>query len=173
MRSPAGEPAIQTKAVTPANLRGRLFRKYALPFMGVVCAALIANGLLDIWFSYREQKSLLIRIQGEQADAAAAKISHFVKEIESQMGWTTQLRWTADGLEQRHFEALRLLRNVPAITELTLLDASGREQLKASRLAIDVVGSQVDRSKEPAFVEAMAHKVYYGPVYFRKSPNRI
>ena len=33
---------------------------------------------------------------------------------------------------------------------------------------MDVVGSGTDRSKEPAFVEAMANKVYFGPVYFRK-----
>jgi len=37
-----------------------------------------------------------------------------------------------------------------------------------SRLAMDVVGSNADVSKEPAFTEAVAHKVYYGPVYFRR-----
>jgi len=30
------------------------------------------------------------------------------------------------------------------------------------------VGSQTDYSKDPKFTEAMAHKVYYGPVYFRR-----
>ena len=33
---------------------------------------------------------------------------------------------------------------------------------------MDVVGSNADVSKEPAFTEAVAHKVYYGPVYFRR-----
>ena len=153
--------------VGSVSRRGRLFRKYVLLFAGIVSAALIANGLLDIWFSYREQKALLIRIQREQADAAATKISQFVKEIEGQLGWTTQLAWSASSIEQRRLEALRLLRQVPAITELTLLDPSGREQLKVSRLTMDVVASQTDRSKEPAFVEAAANKSYYGPVYFR------
>jgi signal transduction histidine kinase len=153
--------------VTPVNLRGRLFRKYALLIASIVSAALIANGLLVIWFSYREQKTLLMRIQREQADAAAARISQFVKEIEGQMGWTTQLAWTARNMEQRRLEALRLLRQVPAITELALLDPSGLEQLKVSRLAMDVLGSQTDRAKEPAFLEAVARKAYYGPVYFR------
>src|SRR5262249_7711440 len=36
------------------------------------------------------------------------------------------------------------------------------------RLAMDVVGSNIDYSREPKFTEAMAHKVYYGPVYFRR-----
>ncbi len=57
---------------------------------------------------------------------------------------------------------------MPAITELTQLDAQGHEQLKVSRLSMDVVGGNVDRSTDPAFVEAMAHKVWFGPVYFRK-----
>ena len=159
---------MPTGAMPPANLRGRVFRKYILLFVGVVCAGLIANGLLDMWFSYREQKALLIRIQREQADAAASKISQFVKEIEGQMGWTTQLAWNTAGSEERHFDASWLLRQVPSIAALTLLDALGRERLKVSRLAPDVVDSRTDRSKEVGFVEAMARRVYYGPVYFRQ-----
>ena len=33
---------------------------------------------------------------------------------------------------------------------------------------MEVVGSGNDMSKDPAFTEAVAHKVYYGPVYFRR-----
>ena len=71
-------------------------------------------------------------------------------------------------LEQRRFDGVRLLRQVPAITELSQLDATGHEQLRVSRLAMDVLGSQIDYSKDPKFTEAVAHKVYYGPVYFRR-----
>ena len=118
--------------------------------------------------SYREHKAALIRIQHEQAEAAAAKISQFIKEIESQLGWTTQLPWSAGTIEQRRFDALRLLRQVPAITELAQVDSTGKERLRVSRLAMDVVDSGLDLSKEPKFTEAVANKVYYGPVYFRR-----
>jgi signal transduction histidine kinase len=148
--------------------RGRLFRKYVGLFLAVVCIALLTNGLSEVWFSYQEHKSSLIRIQREQAEAAAAKIGQFIKEIESQVGWTTQLPWSAGTIDQRRFDGLRLLRQVPAITELSQLDANGAEQLRVSRLAMDVVGSKSDFSKEPKFVEAVARKVYYGPVYFRR-----
>ena len=37
-----------------------------------------------------------------------------------------------------------------------MLDAKGQEQLRVSRLAMDVVGSQTDFSKDPSFVEARA-----------------
>src|SRR6516165_7438828 len=147
---------------------GRLFRKYVALILAVVCLALLANGLSEIWFSYQEHKSSLIRIQREQAEAAAAKIGQFIKEIESQVGWTTQLPWSAGTIDQRRFDGLRLLRQVPAITELSQLDSTGHEQLRVSRLAMDVVASKADLSKDPKFAEAVAHKVYYGPVYFRR-----
>ena len=159
----------QTSAMAPVpRTRRRLFTKYVSLFVAVVSVALLCNGMFDVLFYYQEHKASLIRIQREQAEAAAAKIGQFIKEIESQLGWTTQLPWSAGSIEQRRFDALRLLRQVPAITELAQLDASGKERLRVSRLAMDVVGSNVDFSKDPRFTEAVAHKVYYGPVYFRR-----
>jgi signal transduction histidine kinase/DNA-binding response OmpR family regulator len=148
--------------------RRRLFTKYVALFVAVVCIALVSNGVFDVLFYYRENKVALVRIQREQAEAAAAKIGQFIKEIESQLGWTTQLPWSAGSIEQRRFDALRLLRQVPAITELTQLDATGKERLRVSRLAMDVVASGGDFSNDPKFAEAATKKVYYGPVYFRR-----
>ena len=148
--------------------RRRLFRKYVALFVAVVSVALLSNGIFDVFFYYQEHKASLIRIQREQAEAAAAKIGQFIKEIESQLGWTTQLPWSAGSIEQRRFDALRLLRQVPAITELAQIDASGKERLRVSRLAMDVVGSGTDFSSDPKFTEAAARKVYYGAVYFRR-----
>jgi signal transduction histidine kinase/CheY-like chemotaxis protein len=149
------------------RLRGSLLHKYVGLLLAVASLALLTGGLSQMWFSYREHKVSLTRIQGEQASAAANKISQFVKEIESQIGWTTLLPWSEGALEQRRFDGRRLLRQVRAISELSQLDAAGRERLRVSRLAMDVVGSQVDYSEEPKFREAVARTVYYGPVYFR------
>jgi signal transduction histidine kinase len=148
-------------------MRGRLFTKYVALFVAVVCIALVANGLFEIWFFYQEHKSSLIRIQGEQAEAASGKIGQFVKEIEAQLGWTTQLPWIGAMLEQRRIDAMRLLRQVPAITKLAQIDPSGIERLTVSRLETDVMDSYIVVSQDPKFVEAMARKTYYGPVYFR------
>ena len=171
MRAPLDHRDGETAAAPAAStsiVRSRLFLKYIALFVAVVSVALIANAAFEVWFSYQEQKTALVRIQREQAQAAAGKIGQFIQEIESQVGWTTQLPWSAGTLEQRRFDALRLLRQVPAITELAEIDSTGHEQLRVSRLAMDVVGSNADVSKEPAFTEAVAHKVYYGPVYFRR-----
>ncbi len=158
-------PAVQS---APPKVRARLFAKYVALFVVVVGLALLSNGIFEVFFYYREHKAALIRIQHEQAEAAAAKIGQFIKEIESQLGWTTQLPWSAGSLQDRRFDALRLLRQVPAVTELSQIDSTGKERLRVSRLAMDVVDSGLDLSNDPKFTEAVANKVYYGPVYFRR-----
>ncbi len=170
--APAGTSAGGLGGPLPASgasiVRSRLFAKYVALFVSVVVLALVANGAFEVWFSFQEQKASLINIQHQQAGAAADKIEEFVTQIQSQLGWTTQLPWTSGTLDQRRFDALRLLRQVPAITELAQIDASGHEQLKVSRLTMDVVGSGIDYSNKPEFTQAVKNKVYYGPVYFRR-----
>src|SRR5258706_4558917 len=161
-------PAGLAPASSWRQINGPLFRKYVAILLAVVCVVLLINALLEAGFAYQEHKASLIRIQREQAEAAAAKIGQFIKEIESQVGWTTQLPWSAGTTDQRKFDGLRLLRQVPAITELAQLDSTGKEQLRVSRLAMDVVGSQTDFSQEPKFADTVTKKVYYGPVYFRR-----
>jgi signal transduction histidine kinase len=168
LASPPATAAMPAAKPAATRIRSRLFTKYVALFVAVVGVALLSNGIFEVFFYYREHKAALIRIQHEQAEAAAAKISQFIKEIESQLGWTTQLPWSAGSIEQRRFDALRLLRQVPAITELAQVDSTGKERLRVSRLAMDVVDSGLDLFKDPKFTEAVAHKVYYGPVYFRR-----
>src|SRR5215510_9277502 len=105
-----GPLARLTQATTLRQINGPLFRKYVALFLAVVFVVLLSNVLFEVGFSYQEHKSSLIRIQREQAEAAAAKIGQFIKELESQVGWTTQLPWTAGTIDQRRFDGLRLLR---------------------------------------------------------------
>jgi hypothetical protein len=95
-------------------------------------------------------RALQLQILRLQAEGAAEKIGLFIKEIENQMGWTTQLTWSAATIEQRRFDGLRLLRQVPAISEFAQLDASGKEQLRVSRRVV----------KEP---KARPPDAQYGP----------
>ena len=150
--------------------RNRLFRKYVVPFAAVVSAVLLANGALDMYFTYREARAQLAQLQREKAGAAALRIENFVREIEHQMGWTTQPQLVPmpAALEQRQIDYVRLQRQVPAITEVAFLDGAGREQLRMSRVAMDVVASGIDASGEPQFAETRRGRVWYGPVTFRK-----
>ena len=112
-------------------------------------------------------KVLLSRILYLQAAAIADRIDQFIEGVRSQVGWTVQLPWSST-IEARRFDSLRLLRQAPAVLDLAQLDSTGKEQLRVSRMAMDVVASKVDFSGEPKFTAAVAHGVYYGPAYFRE-----
>jgi len=153
-------------ASAPPPARAGLFLKYVVMFAAIVILALAINGVSDIWFSYHEQQNLLFRIQREQAKSAADKIEQFLNEITAGLAWQTQLSLNDSTLDEWQFDAVRLLRQVPALTEIVQLDARGSEQFRMSREAPDVIASHADHSQEAAFIQAMANKVYYGPVYF-------
>lgn len=152
------------------GFRGRLYRKYAVYFVVLVTAALLASGLSGMYFSHRDNVATLVTLQREKAVAAAYKIEQYVKEIERQISWTSlpQVVTGASPLKQRHLDYMRLLRQAPAVTEISLFDSSGREQLLVSRLAMDAIDSRRDMSSHPAFREAAMGRTYFGPVYFRK-----
>jgi signal transduction histidine kinase len=138
-------------------------------FASLVSAALLTSGLVELYFSYRDNLAAVVVLQREQAAGAAAKIEAFVRDIERQVGWASQGQVGArQTVEQRRFEFIRLQRQAPAITEVSQLDGAGREQLRVSRLAMDVVGSQADFSSDPRFTRPRPGRPYFGPVYLRK-----
>ena len=151
-------------------LRGSLFRKYAILFVALVSGALLVSGLLETYFSYRENRDALVALEQEKALGAAATIAQFVKAVEQQIGWTTQppIVAPAAAMEQRRSDYFRLLRQVLAVTEVSYIDPHGLEQLRVSRLAMDVVGSKTDYSQDPRFLQPKAGRAYFSPVYFRK-----
>jgi signal transduction histidine kinase/CheY-like chemotaxis protein len=149
------------------QISGPFFRKYVALFLATVCIILASSAVLDIWLSSRELKDALVRVQRQQAVTASGTIEHFIGGIETQLRWSVQLPWSADTFEQRRFDGLRLIQQTPAISELVEVDPSGHERLRLSRTAVSVVDGGADRAKDEAYVQALARKVYYGPVRFR------
>ncbi|HSF07142.1 MAG TPA: GAF domain-containing protein [Methylomirabilota bacterium] len=166
--------------------RGRLFRKYVVVLLVLVGGVLMASSLVELYFSYRETQRGIVRVERATAGAAAARIEQFLREVELQVLETTRTASDdpdasqvgparlgfREGLgaalaEQRELDFLRVLRNVPAIAELSHLDLAGKEQLRVSRLEPDVVGSQEDFSRAPKFLQAKAGKTYWSPVYLK------
>ena len=172
--------------MTGGEPRGRLFRKYVVVLLVLVGGVLVASSLVELYFSYQETKRAIVRVERAKALATAARIEQFMKDIERHVRETTQAasddpaatrvgrtRSAFRGglgaalVEQRELDFLRLLRNVPAVTEISHLDVSGKEQLRVSRMNFDAIGSQDDFSRAPIFVEARAGKTYVSPVYLR------
>ena len=62
---------IDQKAVPKRVYRGRLFRKYFLSILALVCGVLLVSGGISVYFSYQDNKSPLASLQHEKAVAAA------------------------------------------------------------------------------------------------------
>ena len=148
--------------------RGQLFRKYFLLILGLVCGALVISSAIGLYFSYQENKSALASVQREKAIGAAARIEQFIRQIELQLSFAALPQLGAGGIEQRRIEFLKLQRLVPAITDISQIDARGHEQLSVSRLGMDVAASGTDRSNDAAFKGARPDQTWFGPVTFRK-----
>lgn len=129
--------------------RGRLFRKYVVVLFVLVGGVLMAASLVELYFSYRETQRAIVREERAKAVAAAGRIEQFLKEIEQQVRETTRTASDdpdasqvgpaklgfREGLgaalaDQRALDFVRVLRNVPAISELSYLDLSGKEQVR-------------------------------------------
>ena len=83
---------------------GRLFRKYVLWTMALVCGALLASGAISIYFSYQENKSALSLVQHEKAVAAAARIEQFIRQIEQQLSFAALPQLGTAGGDERRIE---------------------------------------------------------------------
>ena len=64
------------------EITGPFFRKYVALFLATVCIILSSSAALDIWFSSRELKDALVRVQREQAVTASGTIEHFIDGME-------------------------------------------------------------------------------------------
>jgi signal transduction histidine kinase len=163
-----GEEIAQGPKHTLRWPRMSLALKLALALIGLVSFVLVINGIVSVWLGYKEAKAVALRVQNEKAQSAAERVNGFVSDIENQIGWTTRAEWSRVGLEQQRYDFIRLLRQAPAITEISYLDRTGKEQLKLSRLEPDAIGSQKDLSEEEKFRRAVSDKVWFSPVYFRR-----
>ena len=163
------EKPIMTQSTAARQIySARLFRKYFLLILALVCGVLLVSGGISVYFSYQENKSALASLQHEKAVAAASRIEQFIRQIEQQLSFAALSQLGADGIELRRIEFLKLLRQVPAVADVAQLDATGKELLAVSRLGMNVAGSSKDRSQDPAFLGAKPGRIWYGPVYFRK-----
>ena len=152
-----------------AKPKHRLFWKYAVILVALVGGALIVSGVIDLLFTYRDTRNTLAEFQREKATSAAATIEQFLDDIEWQVQQAAKTPRVASStrLELRRPDYLRLLKHVPAITDLSYTDGTGKEQISVSRLTLAVVGSSENPSQVKELQEPKAGDVYYSPVYFR------
>ncbi len=162
------QSAADSAAATHETHRGRLFRKYLLLIMSLVSVGLLVSGGISMFFAYRENTAALASLQHEKAIGASSRIEQYLRHVTQQLAYAALPQIDTADLELRRVEFLKLLRQAPEVTDISMIDATGREQIAVSRLGMDVVASGKDRSQEAAFLNAKPGQPWYGPVYFRK-----
>ena len=140
--------------------RWRLFPKYATLIIAVVAGVLVVSGAISLCSRGARSRRIWWRCRSKRRRARRRASSSTCST--SSTSWAGR-RFRAstrrgDALEQRRIEYLKLLRQAPAITELVWIGTDGRERLRVSRLAMDVVGAGADLSQEPAFTAARARQ---------------
>jgi signal transduction histidine kinase len=144
---------------------GGLLSKYAASFVGLAVFVLAVNLALEMWFTYHDTMEAVGKLESDKAEAAAQRIDRAITELERQIGWVTRASAT---LEQRRSDYALLLQQVPAVEELMQLDGAGRELLKVSRYSTEAIAG-TDFSQDPKFTQALAKRVWFGPIYFQQS----
>lgn len=148
--------------------RTSLFARYFLAlFAAVVVPLLIASGS-EAWFGYGDRRAALNDLLDAEARTAAVKIQDFIEGIRDQLRWTVQLPWSERADEKRRLDALLLLRQVPAVLSLSLVDAAGKERLFVSRIGLNRVEGGEDHSTDPAVRGAREDRAWFGPVTFQR-----
>ena len=148
--------------------RGRLLRHYFVISVLLIAGGLITSGLLEIYFRYQESQEQLAFLQQEAATVAALKIERFTHDVETAMKAVTKYHSVARGeiSPEYEFELKRLLYLASAISEATVIDASGIKQAQISRSRAVSSDTARDFSTSPAFKQAWRRQSYFGPVYF-------
>lgn len=147
--------------------RESLFKKYFRALFAAAVVPLLIAGGSEAWFGYHDQRARLNDLLNAEAKFAAVNIQDFIEGIRDQLGWTVQLPWSGDLGDRRRLDALRLLRQVPAVESLNLIDAAGKERLFVSRIGLNRIESGDDHSAKPAVVGARSDRIWFGAVTFQ------
>lgn len=148
-------------------LAHREARQWAPSLLLVTALAFVAGGAIDLAYTWRQSEAQIASLQREKAEAAAAQIERLLAAVQDKLAWSMDP--AAGSPEQRRADSLRLLRQVPEVTEVAQLDADGKELMWVSRLARDRIAEGIDYANDPRYVEARKRKSYVGPVQFRKA----
>ncbi|MET4279987.1 adenylate cyclase [Bradyrhizobium sp. F1.2.2] len=148
--------------------RNSLFVKYFITLLIAVVGPLLLGAASEAWFGYRGQRAALNELLQAESRSATERIQTFIDGIRDQLGWVVQLPWMVGDEERHRIDALRLLRQVPAISSITLVDETDRERAFISRQDVNRIGLGASMASDAAVKGAHTSKVWFGPVRYER-----
>jgi signal transduction histidine kinase len=154
----------------PAQPHRRLIWKYTAVVVTLVAAAVVAVGLTELYFSSRDIKREVTRVEQDKASTAALSIQQLMGGLVRELDGIAQptVAKGAAGFRERNQDFHQLLYHEKLISRLTYLDGNGKEQVRTSPLELDRIGRGVDRSDSAEFLRTRAGRPYFGSVYFER-----
>ncbi len=145
-----------------------LAHRYAVLLSGIALVLLLASGLSEMWFGYREAREHIAALQASQAEAAAREITLYLQPIELDLRDTAKLPWGRPDYppEQQRDELYRLMQMTPAIIDIQVVDAEGRERLYVSKREDDRVDSLRPVQEAALLGVSSETPVRYGRTFF-------
>src|SRR5262245_50816116 len=119
--------------------RRSLFLKYFVTLFVAAVMPLVLGAIGEAWFGYRDRRIQINELLDVESRSAATQIQTFIDGIREQLAWAVQLSWSEADDERHRFDALRLLRQIPAIASITLVDQTGHERTFVSRFGLNRV----------------------------------
>lgn len=164
----SSKPAAPTLQGIARPRSGRLVRRTFIIALILLSSGFIASGTAELALRYRESVNSIWALQTEMAKGAAFKIHQFMQEIEKTMRASTQTqRIVESGItEDFEFELVKLLKSVPAITDVSVLDSSRQERFRLSRVRSLGPQDLKFRGNDEAFLRAKGGESYFSTVYF-------
>jgi signal transduction histidine kinase len=147
---------------------GRLLRHTFLIVIILINGGLITSSAVELFFRYRESVMGIRVLQQGMADAAAFKIQQYVDMITHTLRITSQTSdlMVAGITDDYRFQLSKLMRVFPALTQITVVDTTGYERIKESRVEMVDGNDLSNRSKDEAFIQARAGDSFFSQVYF-------
>ncbi|HET7743377.1 MAG TPA: sensor histidine kinase [Gaiellaceae bacterium] len=148
----------------------RLIWKYTAVVVSLVGAAVISVGLTELYFTSKDIKRQVTRVEQDKASTAALSIDQFVANLVKELDAVAQptVGKGEAGLQERNQDFQSVLAHDQFISRLSYVDGSGTERVRSSSLELDRIGRGADRSTSPEFVHARSGKPYFGPVVFQR-----
>jgi two-component system, NtrC family, sensor kinase len=148
----------------------RLIWKYTAVVVALVAAATVSVGLTELYFSYQDSRRALTRVEQDKASTAAAAIEQTVEDVVRELEALAQPTTGTGraGLVERTQGFHSLFLRDKLVSDLSYLDAKGKERVRASTLKLDRIDSGIDFSRSAKFARARAQERYVGDVYFQR-----
>jgi two-component system, NtrC family, sensor kinase len=147
-----------------------LRRRYFWFLAAFVTLLMVMISAPEVYYAFGENKAHIADLQLAEARLVANRVGNFLGAQEQQLLEVDGLPWNSGVLNEqdRVSEYERLMKLLPAITEIEHVDAAGKRATRVSRIDANEIGVAPMPGREAAIAEAMRGGKWYGATYLRE-----